>query len=191
MRNKIIEILKRLGVLNTTFLNQTANKIMSYSGIEKVTPEVLEKWLSGIDFTFVSYKASYFARRLEVALKEGEFFPVDNSVSATASVSENTVQEKQTAEQVEQSWEDWKELIDDTPSRGVICSDDTNFLRAVSDGKGGLIYIDGTVSEKYPRLEDLEPAEQQELISTVKALHGSIAYLDKVVRSMQQHATAS
>ena len=191
MRNKIIEILKRLGVLNTSFLNQTANKIMSYSGIEKVTPEALEKWLSGIDFTFISYKASYFARRLEVALKEGEFFPVDNSVSETASVSENTVQEKQTAGQVEQSWEDWKELIDDIPSRGVICCDDNNYVRAVSDGKGGLIYIDGTVSERYPRLEDLEPAEQQELIERVRVLHGSLSYLDKVVRSMQKHATTS
>ncbi len=103
----------------------------------------------------------------------------------------------QTVEEFEESWEEWKRLLrniyndkDDNryPSRGALASDKkTDECRAVSDGNGGLIYIDGSESDKYPRFEDLSPEEQNELYLTTKKLNGSLAKLDSVLRRMEEH----
>lgn len=184
--------LRRLGISSEVYQSKAFESVKSVVNVEKVDVVKFESWFNNwvntIDFAKITAIGRYFVQTFKTQLNLGTFSLEETQAPEAASAP-------QSVSEFEASWDEWTNLIftlnADFPSRGVLSSDDANFLRAVSDGKGGLIYIDGTVSEKYPRLEDLEPAEQQELISTVKALHGSLAYLDKVVRSMKEHATTS
>ena len=196
MKDKIVKWLEENGIYSPRLRSQIADNALRIAGSRKIDIGLFDSWLKNLSLEGVMNIGSYFLKCFETELRSGRL--EDNPIPASSASSlEAASTTPQSVAEFEERWEEWKKLLkefdeeNNIPARGVICSDDNNYVRAVSDGKGGLIYIDGTVSEKYPRLEDLEPAEQQELIATVKALHGSLIYLDKVVRSMQEHASTS
>lgn len=189
MKNKIIKILKEAGLYSAVYRDRVANEAIEILGDKAIDSAKFDSWLKGLNFEGQNIR-TYFLGCLKNAVMQDLFNPSASSASPEAASAPQSVSE------FEASWDEWTNLIfnlaDDFPSRGVLSRDDnTHIVRGISDGKGGLIYIDGTVSEKYPRLEDLEPAEQQELIERVRVLHGSMANLDNILRSMQEHASAS
>lgn len=184
--------LKRLGISSEAYQIKAFESVKNVVNVEKVDVVKFEgwfnSWVNTIDFSKIIAVGRYFIQTFKTQLTLGTFSLEETQDPEAASAP-------QSVSEFEASWDEWKNLIfkldDDFPSRGVICADDNNYVRAVSDGKGGLIYIDGTVSKKYPRLENLEPAEQQELIERVRVLHGLMANLGNILRSMQEHASTS
>lgn len=185
--------LRRLGISSEAYQSKAFESVKSVVNVEKVDVVKFESWFNSwvntIDFAKITAIGRYFVKTFKTQLTLGTFSLEETQAPEAASAP-------QSVSEFEASWDEWTNLIfkldDDFPSRGVLSRDDnTNIVRGISDGKGGLIYIDGTVSERYPRLEDLEPAEQQELIERVRVLHGSMANLDNILRSMQEHASAS
>ena len=183
--------------LTPVYQNKMLESIMKLEGIEAIDAEKFEiwfcNWLQNKDVTKISSLGGYFMKAFVEEFKKRTFTSDTNVNTPAASTP-------QTAEEFEASWEAWKETLRDLqedfyeeeyPSRGVLSHDkNTNEVRAVSDGEGGLIYIDGTVSGKYPRLEELPPEEQEQLILQVKNLHGSLLGLENVIRRMKEHAEA-
>lgn len=196
-KERIREIVNKLGMYSKAAIEATIAGFekLDYSSINDAA---FDRWFNPEYFKNCRAPGTYFLAAVRKELANGTFnAPVLDSFSP----EQEAASAPQSVSEFETSWEDWKRLLmdlnddvdsDSTPSRGVLSHDEnTNEVRAVSDGKGGLIYIDGTVSERYPRLEDLEPAEQQELIERVRVLHGSMANLDNILRSMQEHASTS
>ena len=191
MKNKIVEALLNAGLYSAAYRDRVANEAMILIGNRELDEGRFDSWLSGLNFEGQNIR-SYFLSCLKNALEQELFNPSSSPSPGTLT--------PQTVEEFEASWETWKETLRDLqedfceeeyPSRGVLSHDkNTNEVRAVSDGKGGLIYIDGTVSGKYPRLEELPPEEQYQLILQVKNLHGSLLGLENVIRRMKEHAEA-
>lgn len=192
MKNKIVEALLNAGLYSAAYRDRVANEALILIGNRELDEGRFDSWLSGLNFEGQNIR-SYFLSCLKNALEQELFNP------SSASPSPGTLT-CQTVEEFEASWEEHKRLLmdlnddmnsDSDPHRGVLSHDNnTNEVRAVSDGKGGLIYIDGTISGKYPRLEDIPEKEQRELYELVKQKHGTLIYLEEALRRMREHGKA-
>lgn len=192
MKNKIVEVLKKAGLYSAVFRDRVANEAMEIIGDKQIDETKFDAWIFGLNFEGQNVR-SYFLGCLRNALQQNLF-------SVSSSILPPAASTPQTVEEFEASWEAWKETLRDLqedfyeeeyPSRGVLSHDkNTNEVRAVSDGEGGLIYIDGSVSSKYPRLEDIPEKEQRELYELVKRKHGTLIYLEEALRRMREHGKA-
>lgn len=63
-------------------------------------------------------------------------------------------------------------------SRGI---DKYNNVRGVFDGLGSFVYTDGTVSKKYPKLEDLSKEDRDALIVRIDVHHRGLPGHDDIV----------
>ncbi|MBR2506645.1 MAG: hypothetical protein IKB70_06990 [Bacilli bacterium] len=193
MKNKILQALKEAGLYSFSYRETVANKAMGMVKGKKIDQEKFDSWLKSLNFNGQNIRA-YFLHQLEIALS--------NKVFLLSSLSD--VPTPQSVEEFEQSWEEWKELLshfysddsdDCVPAKGVFNADDnTNKVRALSDGNGGLIYIDGSISKKYPLFEDLNDDEKRDLYDAVITVHPDASYLSRfeyVMEKIKPYETAS
>lgn len=175
MKEKINELLQKLGIYSSAYRNQIIEKALSIDRINDATPESLEAWFNSIDFSKVIYKATYFLRGLEMAVRNGYFdrkstTQEEENNSSSASISEISI------EDFEKEWDEWCRLVEDlsldpenpdVPGKGILIGElhCVDGARGISTGDGGFVYLDGTVSQRFKRFEDLSIQEKEDLIN--------------------------
>lgn len=190
MKNKILQALTKAGLYSFSYRETVANKAMEMVKGKEIDQEKFDSWLKSLNFSGQNIRA-YFLHQLEIALS--------NKIFLLSSLPD--VSAPQSVEEFEQGWEEWKEFLsrldpnDCVPAKGVFSADDnTNKVRALSDGNGGIIYIDGSISKKYPRFEDLNDDEKRDLYDAVITVHRDASYLshfEYVLEKIKPYETAS
>lgn len=182
--DSFLKALDRLGLKSATYKAKVLNDVLNIDGADNVDAFEFEvwfnEWIKQIDVSKITAIGRYFVSAFIGELKRGHF----NSFQAPITPSASDVSDPQSIEEFENDWEEWKELLnklnpdDGVPSKGVFSVDsNTRKVRALSDGNGGLIYIDGSISKKYPRLEDLSDDEKRDLYDAVITVHHGASYL--------------
>lgn len=190
MKNKILQALTEAGLYSFSYRETVANKAMEMVKGKEIDQEKFDSWLKSLNFSGQNIRA-YFLHQLEIALS--------NKVFLLSSLPD--VSTPQSAEEFEQSWDEWKRLLneldpdDGIPSKGVLCQDyNTNVARAISDGDGGIVYLDGTLSERYPRFEDLDDEKKKDISNACIKLHrgaGHLEHFKGLMEKIKPYETAS
>lgn len=145
--------------IDVSTLNVDVNKFRNWFDI----------WSKGISPLIVK-RGSYFTKVFKAELGRGMFSPDPEKQPVKEELPKQAVDAD---ELFESEWEQWKRMIaelsinppDDTyPAIGALVADDNDVVRAASDGAGGLLYIDGTKSEKHSRFEDADEALKEKVI---------------------------
>lgn len=190
--------LRRLGISSEAYQSKAFESVKSVANVEKVDVVKFESWFNSwvntIDFAKITAIGRYFVKTFKTQLDLGTFSLEETQDPEVASAP-------QSVSEFEASWEDWKKLLneldpdDGIPSKGVLCQDDnTNVIRAISDGNGGIVYIDGTLSERYPRFEDLDVEKKRDISNACIKLHRSAGYLERfkgLMEKIKPYETAS
>lgn len=184
MKKMIMDFLEEKGLYSPRLREQIANNALIIVGHRDVDKNIFCNWLSTLSVEGVRNIGSYFLTCFEKEIRLGHFDKRESISEESASACISYSSAPQSIEEFENDWEEWKELLskldpdDGVPSKGVFSVDsNTRKVRALSDGNGGLIYIDGSISKKYPRLEDLSDDEKRDLYDAVITVHRGASYL--------------
>lgn len=193
--------LDRLGLKSQVYKAKVLNDVLKVDGVSGV--DVIKftiwfnDWIATLNFSTITAIGRYFVSAFLTQVKLGTF-DINQTLNSNSTIDVST---PQSAEEFEQSWEDWKKLLneldpdDGIPSKGVLCQDDnTNAARAIFDGDGGIVYIDGTLSERYPRFEDLNDEKKRELSNACIKLHRGAGCLERfkgLMEKIKPYETAS
>lgn len=177
MKKMIMDFLEEKGLYSPRLREQIANNALIIVGHRDIDVNIFCNWLSRLSVEGVINIGSYFLTCFEKEIRLGHFDKRRSTSEEPTSTIISHSSAQRSIEEFEYDWEEWKELLshfysddsdDCVPAKGVLFADsNTNKVRALSDGNGGLIYIDGSISKKYPRFEDLNDDEKRDLYDAV------------------------
>ena len=190
MKNIINEWLEKNGIYSPRLRLKIANNAITIAAGKQIDVQLFNEWLTALCIDNVMNVGNYFLKCFETAVKNGEFLAVKNNPPAHS--DQEVIKSPQLVEEFENSWDEWKQVLEEIdvrlPSKGVlVCDSNTGVLRAISNGDGGLIYIDGTVSSRYQSLNDLSRSECENLARSIEGANG----LDRVVRKIREYGITS
>lgn len=90
-------------------------------------------------------------------------------------------------ESFEKEVDAWIHLFEDVDDSMYVgaplsrCLDKFNNVRGVFDGLGGFVYTDGTISSRYPKLEDLTKEDRDALAIRIDVHHRGLPGHDEIV----------
>ena len=164
--------------------NELYKKIVSIIGNNKFDPVKFVCWFDQeLNFEGVRKPVSYFLAALKVAVANGKF----HEISANPQDLNDKAAQLEDLESFEKEVDAWIRIFEDVDdklyvgaplSRGI---DKYNNVRGVFDGLGGFVYTDGTVSKKYPKLEDLSKEDRDALIVRIDVHHRGLPGHDDIV----------
>lgn len=185
MKNKIIQILGKAGLVSPTYTAKIADKAMEIIGDSDVDIDKFNAWIEKLNFSTAKNITGFFIYCLKKAIDSKEFIK-----NTSAEV------EPMSVEEFEKDWDEWCDVIyklsmnpvmPDYPSFGVLLFDEGK-PRGVSTGEGNFVYLDGTISSRFGKFEDLSSQEQKALIAASEKLHGTLIYKPSVIEKMRSLA---
>ncbi len=192
-KERISEIVGKLGLYSKFVIADTVSKFEKLD-YESIDDEKFDQWFNPEIFKQANNPGSYFISAVRRELKQGTFRAEQENNKESSALDPATLTPEPT-ESFEASWDEWCTLIrglslnpemPSSPSMGVLISDSNNRVRAVSDGVGGMVYIDGTISERFKKYEDLDIQERQDLYAAVERLHSKQLGCELVLKRMSQ-----
>ena len=109
-------------------------------------------------------------------------------------------------EDFEKEWDEWCRLVrelsippePDVPGKGTVIGElhCVDGVRGISTGDGGFVYLDGTVSQRFKRFEDLSIQEKEDLINAFEERNsrpglGRLIIADALLEKMRSLAGGS
>lgn len=164
------------------YLTQRLDVILANKEIQQNN---FETWLNSKADRFKAARkpVSMFLTVLEDDLEKGNL-PSVTKIPAKPQDLDDKAARLEDLESFEKEVDDWIRMFEETKlfgaplSRGI---DKYNNIRGVFDGLGSFVYTDGTVSKKYPRLEDLSKEDRDALIVRIDVRHRGLPGHDEIV----------
>lgn len=174
IKESLTNSMKMLG-LNDTYIN----KVFSTLEIDEcyfdqtIYSTWFSRWFKNLDLTKITAPGRYFISTFKTLLKSGAFKTLSEPQPSAAT----TTLKDLSVEDFEKEWDEWCRLVEDlsldpenpdVPGKGILIGDlhCVDGARGISTGDGGFVYLDGTVSKRFRRFEDLSIQEKEDLINT-------------------------
>lgn len=165
--------------------NELYKKIVSIVGNNKFDPVKFVCWFDQeLKFEGVKRPVKYFLAALKIAVSSGKF----GEISANSKdLDDRPVPQLEDLESFEKEVDAWIHLFEDVDDSMYVgaplsrCLDKFNNVRGVFDGLGGFVYTDGTVSSRYPKLEDLTKEDRDALAIRIDVHHRGLPGHDEIV----------
>lgn len=188
---EIEKAVRSIGMYSENAIQRTINQFRSLD-YEAIDSEAFKRWFKPTKFLAEGIKnpGSYFIKCVKDELALGTF----KSLSKPQPSASSPAAEISSVEDFEKDWDEWCRLIrglslnpemPDSPSFGILVCDTGDVVRGISTGDGGFVYIDGTVSQRFKKFEDLDNQEKEDLIEAVDRLHGSLLIKDSLMQKMR------
>ena len=130
--------------------------------------------------------ASHFLASLEKEPIEN-LMAIKQAVTMPQALDDRPAPQLEDLESFEKEVDAWIHLFEDVDDSMYVgaplsrCLDKFNNVRGVFDGLGGFVYTDGTVSKKYPKLEDLTKEDRDALAIRIDVHHRGLPGHDEIV----------
>lgn len=192
MKNKIIQILGKAGLFSPTYAAKIADKAMEIIGDSDVDIDKFNAWIEKLNFSTAKNITGFFICCLKKAIDSKEFM--------------KTEVKPMSVEDFEKEWDEWCRLVDDlsldpekpdVPGKGILIGElhCVDGVRGISTGDGGFVYLDGTVSQRFKRFEDLSIQEKEDLINAFEERNsrpgGRLIIADALIEKMRSLAGGS
>lgn len=190
MKNKIIQILGKAGLFSPTYTAKIADKAMEIIGDSDVDIDKFNAWIEKLNFSTAKNITGFFICCLKKAIDSKEFM--------------KTEVKPMSVEDFEKEWDEWCRLVrelsippeSDVPGKGTVIGElhCVDGVRGISTGDGGFVYLDGTVSQRFKRFEDLTIQEKEDLINAFDERnrgHGRLIIADALIEKMRSLAGGS
>lgn len=196
-RNRITEIVRQIGLYSGLAIADTVSKFeqLDYASIDD---EKFDQWFNPEVFKRARNPGSYFIASVRRELSRGTFKASDTSSTTTI--------EDVSVEDFEKEWDEWCRLVEDlsldpenpdVPGKGTLIGElhCVDGVRGISTGDGGFVYLDGTVSQRFKRFEDLTIQEKEDLINAFDERNtrgsGRLIIADALLEKMRSLAGGS
>lgn len=195
MKNKIIQILGKAGLFSPTYTAKIADKAMEIIGDSDVDIDKFNAWIEKLNFSTAKNITGFFICCLKKAIDSKEFMKTTFTEVKPMSV-----------EDFEKEWDEWCEVIRelsldpenlDVPGKGILIGElhCVDGVRGISTGDGGFVYLDGTVSQRFKKFEDLTIQEKEDLINAFDERNskpgGRLIIADALIEKMRSLAGGS
>ena len=192
MKNKIIQILGKAGLFSPTYTAKIADKAMEIIGDSDVDIDKFNAWIEKLNFSTAKNITGFFICCLKKAIDSKEFM--------------KTEVKPMSVEDFEKEWDEWCRLVrelsippeSDVPGKGTVIGElhYVDGVRGISTGDGGFVYLDGTVSQRFKRFEDLSIQEKEDLINAFEERNsrpglGRLIIADALLEKMRSLAGGS
>ena len=165
------------------FILREASK---YVAGRNINEKAYKKWLKAIlsKITNANKPGSMFLKEFKNAVSEGVFI---DTTSQTVALDDRPAPQLEDLESFEKEIDAWLRMFEELSgkrpfrpplSRGI---DKYNNVRGVFDGLGSFVYTDGTVSSRYPKLEDLTKEDRDALAIRIDVHHRGLPGHDEIV----------
>lgn len=175
-------ILEKLELRNQQYRERFTARVLSIKGIDTIDPEAFDSWFKNWNCSHVKAKGNYFLAAINGKVNDGSL--KKQEITAKPQDLDDKAARLEDLESFEKEVDDWIRMFEETKlfgaplSRGI---DKYNNIRGVFDGLGSFVYTDGTVSKKYPRLEDLSKEDRDALIVRIDVRHRGLPGHDEIV----------
>lgn len=203
LREALRESLRKIGLKSDTYIDNLINEILKLD-VNDVDIEKYNFWFSywvkELNRDKITSLGRYFYRVFEKQLENGTFKASDTPPTATTTIKDVSV------EDFEKEWDEWCEVIrglsldpenPDVPGKGTVIGElhCVDGVRGISTGDGGFVYLDGTVSQRFKRFEDLTIQEKEDLINAFDERNtrgsGRLIIADALLEKMRSLAGGS
>lgn len=198
LKESLKKAMERIGLKSQQYIDNLVDEMLKLD-VKEVDVEKFNSWfnswINGLRTEKITSLGRYFISVFKKQLENGTF-----KASNTSSNKQHETMEISSVEDFEKDWDEWCKLIrglslnpemPDSPSFGILVCDTGDVVRGISTGDGGFVYIDGTVSQRFKKFEDLDNQEKEDLIEAVDRLHGSLLIKDSLMQKMRSLAGGS
>ncbi len=198
LKESLKKAMERIGLKSQQYIDNLVDEMLKLDvkdvDVEKFN-SWFNSWINGLRTEKITSLGRYFISVFKKQLENGTF-----KASNTSSNKQHETVEISSVEDFEKDWDEWCKLIrglslnpemPDSPSFGILVCDTGDVVRGISTGDGGFVYIDGTVSQRFKKFEDLDNQEKEDLIEAVDRLHGSLLIKDSLMQKMRSLAGGS
>lgn len=199
---EIEKAVRSIGMYSENAIQRTINQFKSLD-YEAIDSEAFERWFKPKKFLAEGIRnpGLYFIKCLKDELALGTFRPLSEPQpsAATTTIKDLSV------EDFEKEWDEWCRLVEDlsldpenpdVPGKGILIGElhCVDGVRGISTGDGGFVYLDGTVSQRFKKFEDLTIQEKEDLINAFDERnrgHGRLIIADALIEKMRNLAGGS
>lgn len=200
---EIEKAVRSIGMYSENAIQRTINQFKSLD-YEAIDSEAFERWFNPKKFLAEGIRnpGLYFIKCVKDELALGTFKTLSEpQPSAVATTLKNL-----SVEDFEKEWDEWCRLVEDlsldpenpdVPGKGILIGElhCVDGARGISTGDGGFVYLDGTVSKRFRRFEDLSIQEKEDLINTFEKRNsvpgGRLIIADALLEKMRSLAGGS
>ena len=210
MKGAVMEIceiekaVRSIGMYSENAIQRTINQFKSLD-YEAIDSEAFERWFKPKKFLAEGIRnpGLYFIKCVKDEMALGTFKTLSEpqpSATATTTIKDVSV------EDFEKEWDEWCRLVEDlsldpenpdVPGKGILIGElhCVDGVRGISTGNGGFVYLDGTVSQRFKKFEDLTIQEKEDLINAFDERNnrgtGRLIIADALIEKMKSLAGGS
>lgn len=179
-------ILEKLELRNQQYRERFKARVLSIKGIDTIDPEAFDSWFKSWNCSHIKAKGNYFLAAINAKVNEGSLKKQEITAKPQA-LDDRPAPQLEDLESFEKEVDAWIHLFEDVDDSMYVgaplsrCLDKFNNVRGVFDGLGGFVYTDGTVSSRYPKLEDLTKEDRDALAIRIDVHHRGLPGHDEIV----------
>ena len=200
---EIEKAVRSIGMYSENAIQRTINQFKSLD-YEAIDSEAFKRWFKPKKFLAEGIRnpGLYFIKCLKDELALGTFRKLSEPQPSAAATTIKDL----SVEDFEKEWDEWCRLVEDlsldpenpdVPGKGILIGElhCVDGVRGVSTGDGGFVYLDGTVSQRFKRFEDLTIQEKEDLINAFDESNskpgGRLIIADALIEKMRSLAGGS
>ena len=200
---EIEKAVRSIGMYSENAIQRTINQIKSLD-YEAIDSEAFERWFKPKKFLAEGIRnpGLYFVKCLKDEMALGTFKTLSEPQPSAAATTIKDL----SVEDFEKEWDEWCRLVrelsippePDVPGKGTVIGElhCVDGVRGISTGDGGFVYLDGTVSQRFKRFEDLSIQEKEDLINAFEERNsrpglGRLIIADALIEKMRSLAGGS
>lgn len=201
LKESLKKAMERIGLKSQQYIDNLVDEMLKLD-VKDVDAEEFNSWfnswVNGLRTEKITSLGRYFMSVFKKQLENGTFKTSDTSSTTTIKAL--------SIEDFEKEWDEWCRLVEDlsldpenpdVPGKGILIGDlhCVDGARGISTGDGGFVYLDGTVSKRFRRFEDLSIQEKEDLINTFEKRNsvpgGRLIIADALLEKMRSLAGGS
>lgn len=209
MKGAVMEIceiekaVRSIGMYSENAIQRTINQFKSLD-YEAIDSEAFERWFKPKKFLAEGIRnpGLYFIKCVKDEIALGTFKTLSKPQPSAAATTIKDL----SVEDFEKEWDEWCEVIrglsldpenPDVPGKGTVIGElhCVDGVRGISTGDGRFVYLDGTVSQRFKRFEDLTIQEKEDLINAFDERNtrgtGRLIIADALLEKMRSLAGGS
>lgn len=203
LKESLEKAMERIGLKSQQYIDNLVDEMLKLDvkdvDVEKFN-SWFNSWVNGLRTEKITSLGRYFMSVFKKQLENGTFKASDTSSTAATTIKDVSV------EDFEKEWDEWCRLVEDlsldpenpdVPGKGILIGElhCVDGVRGISTGDGGFVYLDGTVSQRFKKFEDLTIQEKEDLINAFDERntrgHGRLIIADALIEKMKSLAGGS
>lgn len=199
LKESLEKAMERIGLKSQQYIDNLVDEMLRLDvkdvDVEKFN-SWFNSWVNGLRTEKITSLGRYFMSVFKKQLENGTFKTSDTS--STTTIKDLSV------EDFEKEWDEWCRLVEDlsldpekpdVPGKGILIGElhCVDGVRGISTGDGGFVYLDGTVSQRFKRFEDLSIQEKEDLINAFEERNSRqrLIIADALIEKMRSLAGGS